>query len=62
MDAIVQFINTCGFPIACAAAMFWHMTTVEKDMLEAINNNTLTISNLLNHLEKGDKDNGFNEK
>lgn len=59
-DAIVQLINTVGFPIACVIAMFWmwnkereaHSKESEK-FCEAIDNNTTALKELIQTIQKG---------
>ena len=53
IEAIIQTINSCGFPIACVIAMFfmWNKEREEhkEEMtkcVEAINNNTRVIEQL----------------
>ena len=56
--AFTQIISTVGFPIACVIAMFWlwnrereeHKTESEK-WIEALNNNTHVMQNLLEKLK-----------
>lgn len=57
--AFTQIISTVGFPIACVIAMFWlwnkeqeeHKAESEK-WIEALNNNTNVMRNLLERLKK----------
>lgn len=80
MDGFIQVIQTVGFPIACAVAMFLmlqgeqknhreetekltetintlrldfaeSMNSQQKNVTEAINNNTLVIQKLIDKLE-----------
>lgn len=84
MDGFIQVIQTVGFPIACAVAMFImlqgeqkshreetekltetintlrldfaeSMNSQQKNVTEAINNNTLVIQKLIDKLEGGTK-------
>lgn len=54
MDAstIQQLIGTLGFPIAMTAAMFWYMVTEGKATREAIQNNTLALTKLIEENSK----------
>ena len=64
MNAIIQFINGVGFPIAVSIALFYQNTRQDeryqeliKDLQEVINTNTKTLSefntNLTNCNKKG---------
>ena len=53
IDTITQLISTLGFPIVCAAALFWYINKQEerhKDEMEnmrtALNDNTTILSEL----------------
>ena len=57
-NVIMEFINQMGFPIAVACALFWKMNKQDADhkaemlkMTEALNNNTLAITQLKDSLE-----------
>lgn len=58
LDAIVQFVQNIGFPIACVCAMFWmwdkerteHKEEAER-WAEAINNNTMVMQKLVDRLD-----------
>jgi len=60
MDAIVQAISTVGFPIVVCIILIYlnekestrHKEEVDK-MTEAVNNNTVVIQQILEHL-RGD--------
>ncbi len=56
-NIILQAISTVGFPIVVAAAMFWKMNKQDEDhkqemnkITEAINNNTIALTKLLDKL------------
>ena len=53
MDSWVQVIQTLGFPIAVAVAMFWQNTKMQEQhkeemckITEALNNNTIALTEL----------------
>ena len=53
MDSWVQIIQTLGFPIAVAIAMFWQNTKLQEQhkeemskITEALNNNTIALTEL----------------
>lgn len=53
MDNWVQVIQTLGFPIAVAIAMFWQNTKLQEQhkeemckITEALNNNTIALTEL----------------
>ena len=62
MDNILQAVSTVGFPIALTLILLWyiydssnkHKEEIDK-MSEALNNNTLAITKLLDRMER-DKD------
>ena len=59
MEAIVELIQTVGFPIVGCIALFWKMNDQDKQhkeemakMSEVVNQNTLAIQRLVAHLGK----------
>lgn len=62
MDNILQAISTVGFPITLTIILLWyiydssnkHKEEIDK-MSEALNNNTLALTKLLDRMER-DKD------
>lgn len=62
MDNILEAISTVGFPIALTLILLWyiydssnkHKEEIDK-MSEALNNNTLALTKLLDRMER-DKD------
>lgn len=62
MDNILQAISTVGFPITLTLILLWyiydssnkHKEEIDK-MSEALNNNTLALTKLLDRMER-DKD------
>lgn len=62
MDNVLQAISTVGFPIALTLILLWyiydssnkHKEEIDK-MSEALNNNTLALTKLLDRMER-DKD------
>lgn len=62
MDNILQAISAVGFPIALTLILLWyiydssnkHKEEIDK-MSEALNNNTLALTKLLDRMER-DKD------
>lgn len=51
-NSITTVISTLGFPIATAVALFWYICTMTKDLTQAINNNTLVTTRLLEKLDE----------
>ena len=54
---VLQAVSTVGFPIVVAGAMFWKMNKQDEDhkqemnkITEAINNNTIALTKLLDKL------------
>lgn len=62
INEIISAICTVGFPIVAYGALFWyvlrkdteHKTEVEK-MTEAINNNTIALTKLIERLDNENK-------
>ena len=56
MDEIIQIIQTLGFPIAVAVAMFWQNNKLQEHkeemakITEALNNNTIALIELKDKL------------
>ena len=53
MEEVIKVIQTLGFPIAVAIALFWQNTKMQDQhkeemskMTEALNNNTLALTEL----------------
>ena len=53
INIIAQFINQCGFPIACCGIMFWYMNkeresheTEMNSLKDALNANTQVLTEL----------------
>lgn len=63
VDTIMQAIGTLGFPIVCAAALFWYVVKIGREhkeeisrLSDAINNNTNVITQLMERLTgRGDE-------
>ena len=58
MDALVQIISTVGFPIAVCLVCFWYIREIQTEhkeetakLADAINNNTLVMTKLVDKLE-----------
>ena len=57
MSEVVNLISNLGFPIACLVALFWLLNKQREEhkeesakFTEAINNNTLAITKLVDKL------------
>lgn len=53
IQVIITAISTVGFPIVCAAALFWKSNHTEKDLTDALNNNTLVMQKLCDKMDLG---------
>lgn len=60
MDAIIQVIQTLGFPIAVAIALFWQNTKMQEQhkeelskLTQALNNNTVALTELKDKIVGG---------
>lgn len=51
IQVIITAISTVGFPIVCAAALFWKSNHTEKELSDALNNNTLVMQKLCDKLD-----------
>lgn len=59
MDAVVQLIQTVGFPIVCCIALFWKINDQDKQhkeemdkLSEVVNKNTEAIHHLIDTIGK----------
>lgn len=63
MDNIVQLIQSVGFPIACAIALFWQNNKLQEQhkeemskVTDALKNNTVAIIELKNSIDDARKE------
>ena len=61
LNEIITAITTVGFPIVAYGGLFWYIISKDKAhaeetkaMTEAINNNTLALTKLLDEFGKGE--------
>ena len=54
MDALVELINTMGFPITMVLYFIWDKSRVTNQLTSAINNNNLILEKLLTKLDLED--------
>ena len=58
VNVVMQAIGSLGFPIVVSGALFWYMVVTQKATTEALNNNTVVMNKILEHItsteEKGD--------
>ena len=55
MTQIMQAISTVGFPIVCAAAMFWLVNTTVKDnteMVRGLKESLITLTSTIDGLRE----------
>ena len=57
VNALIQLVSSLGFPIVCCGALFWKMVKTDEQhrvemekVTEALNNNTIALTNLSNKL------------
>lgn len=62
ISEIITAITTVGFPIVAYGALFWYIITKDKahadevnKMTEAINNNTIALTKLIDKMGSDDK-------
>lgn len=63
-NSIVQAISTVGFPIAMCCGLCWYALNQNKEhkeemnkMVEAVNNNTIVLKQVLEHFRNGGDNN-----
>lgn len=54
VQTISQLISTVGFPIAVCIYMAWDRHTSQKEMTKALENNTVALTQILEHMRKED--------
>ena len=54
VQTISQLISTVGFPIAVCIYMAWDRHTSQKEMTMALDNNTVALTQILEHMRKED--------
>lgn len=62
VSEIITAVTTVGFPIVAYGALFWYIITKDKahadevnKMTEAINNNTIALTKLIDKMGSDDK-------
>lgn len=62
METIIQLIQTVGFPIACAVALFWQNMKLQEQhkeemakVTDVLKNNTVAIIELKNSIDDAKK-------
>ena len=60
METLIQLIQSVGFPIACAIALFWQNNKLQEQhkeemtkVTDALKNNTVAILELKNSIDNG---------
>ena len=54
VQTVSQLISTVGFPIAVCIYMAWERHTSQKEMRQALDNNTVALTQILEHMRKED--------
>lgn len=54
VQTVSQLISTVGFPIAVCIYMAWDRHTSQKEMTKALDNNTIALTQILEHMRKED--------
>lgn len=57
-QTIAQFISQVGFPIAAFCYMAWDRNTTQKDLKQSVDNNTIAMTQILEHIRKEEKNDG----
>lgn len=55
VQAIMTAISTLGFPIVTAAALFWYMVKEARQTREVVQNNTIMLNRILEHMVEDEK-------
>lgn len=50
VSQVTQLISNVGFPIAVTIALFWYMVKEGREQRKVIENNTLMLNRILEHL------------
>lgn len=56
MQEVTTLVSTVGFPIAAFLLMFWYVKTESKETREAINKNTIVLTQLVSEIRSGEKE------
>ena len=51
-EFVIQLISQAAFPIAAYIMMFWYIKDEMKTMREALQNNTIALTTLIEHFHK----------
>ena len=54
VQTVTQLISNVGFPIAVCVYMAWDRHVSQKDMTQALDNNTTALNQILEHIRKED--------
>lgn len=54
VQTITQLISNVGFPIAVCVYMAWDRHNTQKEMTQALDNNTIALQQILEHIRKED--------
>ena len=52
---LVTIVSSVGFPIVAAGGLFWYIVTDSRDMRKVVENNTLALTKVLEHIAKEDE-------
>lgn len=58
VNLITTLIGSLGFPIAAACALFWYMVTESRQTRETISNNTVVMTQILEHVKHEEEKDG----
>lgn len=56
MQEVATLVSTVGFPIAAFLLMFWYVKTESKETREAINKNTIVLTQLVSEIHNGENE------
>lgn len=54
VQTVTQLISNVGFPIAVCVYMAWDRYKTQREMTQALDNNTIALQQILEHIRKED--------
>lgn len=58
VQTVTQLISNVGFPIAVCVYMAWDRYKTQREMTQALDNNTIALQQILEHIRKEDNPSG----
>ena len=57
VDIITELLSNLGFPVAMVVYFIWDKTKITSELTEAINNNNIILTRILEHFSSEDNNN-----